>query len=241
MTAIPRRLAGGLLASLMVPPAARAASQISPTLVEFRPGQAAFVVNLNNPGATASSYEIEGLSWEQVGDTDKLEPTEDIIASPPIASIQPGASQVVRLILRRQARTEELAYRLTISELPAPGAGARAQIGFMIVSSLPIFVVPNNARPGKLEWRAERVADGGLDLVARNTGGRTMRLGTLSLAGPAGRAVTAQPRGAIPAVRPGLERRWAVPAAAVGGLTGRLRLSGTLQGSAFEEAVSFTR
>jgi fimbrial chaperone protein len=198
------------------------------------------VVTVSIPGATASSYEIECLTWDQVGDTDKQEPTEDIVASPPVATIQPGESQVVRLILRRPARAEELAYRLAITELPAPGAAARAQVGFAIVSSLPVFVVPNNARPGKLEWRAERVAGGGLDVVARNSGGRTLRLGALSVAGPAGRAVTAQPRGAIVAVQPGLERRWTVPAAAAAGLGGRLKLSGSMQGTAFEEAVSFT-
>src|SRR4051812_28136640 len=69
---------------------------VSPTSVLLAPNQNAAALNITNHGDRKISFQIRGYSWRQSGadGEDVLDPTADLVSSPPIATIQPGATQV---------------------------------------------------------------------------------------------------------------------------------------------------
>jgi len=202
-----RALLMALPLALAFTPEAHAGSTISPILIEFPARQSATIVSLTNTGTDPVSYELRVLAWSQVGDKDDQTPTNDIILSPPVTTVPGGATQLVRLVLRNVPRVREHAYRLIITELPTPGAG-RVSVAVSLRSSMPVLVAPMAGPPGKLIWRMETGADGNSVFVATNTGSRTVRPGTLTATAEGGKPVTLVPRGQLPGVQPGAERRW---------------------------------
>ena len=61
--------------------------------------------------------------WVQSEDgTDEYESTSDVIAVPPIFSIAPGETQIIRVgLVGGLSPDRELAHRLFLTELPRPG------------------------------------------------------------------------------------------------------------------------
>jgi len=202
-----RALMMALPLALAFTPDAHAGSTISPLLIEFPARQSAAVVKVTNTGTEPSSYELRVLAWSQAGDKDDQTPTDDIIVSPPVATLPGGATQLVRLVLRNVPRQREHAYRLIVTELPAPGAG-RISVAVSLRSSMPVLAAPMAGPPGKLVWRMETGADGNSVFVATNAGSRTVRPGSLTATAEGGKPVTLVPRGQLPGVQPGAERRW---------------------------------
>ena len=110
-----------------------------------------------------------------------LEPTDAVIASPPMVKLEAGAQQQFRVMrVKPSDKQTEEAYRLIVDELPAPDAKPRKGIQLVMRYSLPLFVnVQNNAEP-KLQWRAEKAANGKAVLVAENTGNAHAQLSNIT-------------------------------------------------------------
>ena len=65
--------------------AAHASSlQISPVTVELPPGQSAAALTLRNPGKDTIYGQVRVFRWEQAPDDDRLEASDDLVASPPL-------------------------------------------------------------------------------------------------------------------------------------------------------------
>lgn len=232
-----RRLAATLAG--FVPLAAGAATQIAPTLIELVPGQVGAVVEFTNGGEAPLAIEAEVVRWSQLGDQDPQEPTDDLLVSPPAATIPPGARQTLRLIRRRaEPAGTEASYRLLVTELPNGRTGPRG-ILFEVVHSVPVFVVPPAAGPGHLLWRAERAPEGGWMLVAGNDGGRSLRLHAVAATAGRGQALRLQALWRVPYVLPARERRWRILGVPPG--TSALQVSGATQFGAFEQSVPLER
>ena len=231
------RLAAALL--LLCPSfAARAATQLTPILVEFLPGQGAATVTVTNSGTEPASYDIDIQAWTVAGGTDVLEPTEDIIASPPEVVVPPGEAQVVRLLLRRPSAEAERAYRLAITEQPSAAARARRQVNFAVTYSVPVFAQPKaGAAPGRLDWRIDRAADGRLLLTGHNIGGHYVHIADLKGVNARGQAVPLKLTGQYPYVLAGQDQHWAIGAEP----DGSLHVTGTAQSRPFDQTLSMAK
>ena len=107
--------------------AARAQSlSVMPVNINLAPGQSATTLTVTNQGTTKTAIQIRAFGWNQQADGDQLAASDAVVVSPPIASIDPGASQVVRLILRQGHRAARPpTASLWIKSPPAePGIGA---------------------------------------------------------------------------------------------------------------------
>ena len=154
---------------------------------------------LENRGTRAVSLQVRVLSWSQAGNEEHYDSQDAVQPSPPVATIQPGQRQMVRL-MKTQGPAEgvEAAYRILVDELPpvdtatgmesadASSMGIKLQIRY----SVPLFVSGKNhwtkPRPDRkretasatqptLSWRTERVGDEHF-LVVRNRGAAHARL-----------------------------------------------------------------
>jgi fimbrial chaperone protein len=155
---------------------------VNPVRVTLSATQAVAAVTVTNVGTEPTVVQLETSSWTQHDGVDVLAPTSEVLATPPILTIQPGASRIVRVGLRRppDAR-QELTYRLFLREVPPPEPISQG-LRVALLVSMPIFVVPPRVPAPVLHWRALRTQDGKLRVQATNTGGSHIQLGQLEVA-----------------------------------------------------------
>ena len=149
---------------------------VGQTTIVFHNGQDAHALTVMDPGAESVRVQARLFRWHG-GDLDTYEPTGDIGFSPAIFTIEPGSTQIVRLVVQTQRTTQEAAYRLFVDELPPPPRADKIQLPVRLV--IPVFVEGTHpAGPPSLVWTASMQA-GRLALTANNKGGMRARISDL--------------------------------------------------------------
>ena len=83
--------------------------------------QQASALWLENRGTETANLQIRVFAWSQSGFDEQYQNQRDVIGSPPVAKIEPGQKQLVRLTRTREVPPgQELAYRIIIDEIPSP-------------------------------------------------------------------------------------------------------------------------
>jgi len=155
-----------------------AALQVTPIRLDLAADRPAAVLTLHNVGSTPLNAQVRVFAWSQSADEDHLERTDNIVASPPIVQVAPGADQTVRIL--RVAKGDvsgEETYRLLIDEIPngqsADATGVRMQLRY----SVPVFVgAPLDGKAPALQFALERAAmDGAMQGSAPPAPGLMLR------------------------------------------------------------------
>ncbi len=120
--------------------------------------------------------------WSIRDNDERYQGTDELIVTPPVFSVAPGASQIVRVGLRdtRPSGTEQ-AFRVFLEQAPAtPGGNDRSEgdsaaqspqgVQVMLRLGIPVFVEPAGSARRELAWRVERLADGRMRVAATNRG-----------------------------------------------------------------------
>ena len=203
------------VAAAMLTPAAahaQAALRVQPLSVEVESPSQASSITLQNNGNEVLSLQLRVFAWTQVNGEDRLVPTTDVVASPPVARIAPGSNYTVRIArtVGAAAPGTEASYRLWVDELP-PASLARTEGGTVDVRlrfDLPVFFRGEGAAPS-LGWNAEQVGDE-VVLEATNSGSGHARIEGLALR--AGSTEVSFGRGLNGYVLGNSSRRWTAPA-----------------------------
>lgn len=125
-----------------------ASLQVSPVSLEMAARQSAEGLWLSNSGTAPLQAQVRVYAWHQENGEDVLKPTNDVVASPPMLSIQPGQRQIVRIIRVGAGLAPppiEKTYRVVMDELPLSTKGAGVQ--FVLRYSVPIFVAAAGPAP----------------------------------------------------------------------------------------------
>ena len=150
----PATLIATLLALAAAVPAHAGSFTANPIRLTLPAGAASTSLSLENRGAEVVLIQAELMAWTQVDGRDVLAPSTDLIVSPPIFKVAPGAAQTVRVGVPRPLTGErEVAYRLFLAEVPAPPAPGEQGIGVALRLGLPVFVLPAKPAP-QLAWQA---------------------------------------------------------------------------------------
>ena len=188
-------------------PAAAQGLEVTPTNVLMGPGQTAAALTVVNREDREVSFQIRGFAWRQDPQgNDTLEPSANLLASPPIATIQPGGSQVVRLILRQPPQGQEGTYRILFDQLPPPHEGGVVRI--LLRLSIPVFAEPQTQVVPQVRWRIAR-EDGRWWLIASNSGNRHLSVSNLKLFGADGQQLELDVS-SPPHILAGATRRWRI-------------------------------
>lgn len=181
------------------------ALSVLPVTIQMAPGQRAVALTVSNQGDTDAAFQIRAFNWSQPADgSDSLTPSDEIAVSPPLGTIAPGASQVVRLILRKAPQDRERSFRLLLDQIPAPAAPGTVRVALRL--SLPIFAQPPTRATPDVRFHVERVADEGY-LVAVNEGNRHEKLQDITLKTSDGVVLRAE-KNTSPYILSGATRRW---------------------------------
>ncbi|MFM1816693.1 MAG: hypothetical protein RLZ98_3388 [Pseudomonadota bacterium] len=154
--------------------------RIAPIIVDI-PRGAATTVTIENVGREQANIQARIFRWTQKDGREVLEPTRDVVASPPFARVDVGRRNIIRLVrISKQPIRGEESYRLLIDEIPRREKSQTFKVGFAVRYSIPVFFGgAKSARTG-LAWSLSEVK-GKTYLTATNPGPRRVRISELSI------------------------------------------------------------
>lgn len=120
--------------------------QVSPVGIQMAPRERAAALHLSNTGNQSITLHAEVMQWSQSADgQDLLEPSNDLVLSPPVIVLPPGARQVVRLARLAPPHPENgQSYRLIVRESSPKGMATPnpGQVPVLLGMSLPVLLTP---------------------------------------------------------------------------------------------------
>ena len=170
---------------------ARAAAQleVSPVLLDVLAPTASATVTLKNDDTRPATLQVRLFKWRQANGQETYEPTQDVIASPPIATVAPGATLTVRVIRAAETPIQgEDSYRLVLDQLPDGDRVGRAKVAMLLRQVLPVFFANPERSGPQVVWSVAR-GPKGYELRAHNTGDQRLRIAQITLAGAGGASV----------------------------------------------------
>lgn len=159
--------------SFIFPMMASAANwEVDPIRIDLSQKKHTNVLTIKNTSDSATLIQMQVFSWSQNGDQDNLEPTRDLIVSPPFVSIPPQSEQIIRIRLRRTAdQTNELSYRINLVEIRGEVQQNLTGLNVVMQVGLPVFVEPISGKDGiKLSWILEKKPDNQIKVTLINHG-----------------------------------------------------------------------
>lgn len=187
---------------------AAATLTVSPVRVELSKARGTAVLTLRNDGDSPAVVQTQIMTWYQQDGTDQHAETNDILVSPPLFSLAAGATQIVRLGLRRAPDpSRELTYRLFLQEVPSAAPAAQQTVRMALRISLPVFVDAIDSKPPRLAWSARREPTGQLRISVENSGPKHVLLFDLRAGAPGAEAAPLAAQGPQ-YVLAGQQRSW---------------------------------
>jgi fimbrial chaperone protein len=171
-------------------PVSAASLQVSPVRLDLPAKAAASKITLLNKSDESVSAQVRIFKWVQVGGKDKLVPTRDVVASPPIAKLEPGKTNVIRIV--RTAKTPvaaEESYRLLVDELPPAASKAKGNVSFVLRYSIPVFFAAPTSGEPQLNWSIESNGKH-TTLIVANPANRHARISDLAMTPGSGKTMS---------------------------------------------------
>ncbi len=194
--AVTRLMTAAALAAGIAAGAQAGSLTIAPVVVTLDEKTHSASLTIKNEGDEVRVIQTELLRWTQQNGADVQIPSGDILVNPPMATLPPGQTQIVRVGLKRQAdNAQELAYRLYVTEVPPPSEGFTG-LRIALRLGVPIYVAPRARASARMGWQAARQPNGALLLTLLNDGNRHLRVDGFKIVDPAtGRTLGASPPG----------------------------------------------
>jgi fimbrial chaperone protein len=210
--------------------AGAASLSVSPITVDVVTPATTATVTVRNGESRPVAAQIRVFRWTQVDGQDRLDPTEDVVASPPVVTINGGADYIVRL--ERSAGREiggEEAYRVVVDELPNPNRQRNGSVALVLRYLIPAFFFSADATQPKLVWSLAHRGDATL-LQAANSGDKRIQIVDLKL------GASMVSKGLAGYVLGHSTRSWVVPAGS--GLTNAAVVSASSDHGAIHASLS---
>jgi fimbrial chaperone protein len=162
---------------------------VEPILLEMSAPAATGILKLRNDDTVEATAQTRVLRWTQVDGVEKLEPTTDVVSSPPAVALAPKIDYVVRIVrVSRQPVLGEESYRVLVDQLPGNSRGTQPTVRLVIRQSIPIFFRAPQVSAPKVSWSLARKGEK-LFLNAANAGDERLRLASVRLQDAAGMTI----------------------------------------------------
>ncbi|GEC52782.1 fimbrial chaperone protein [Bradyrhizobium japonicum] len=211
MPALLARVSGIAFACLFATRVEAASLRVAPTTLDLLMPDSAATLNLRNEDSRPINVQIRVFRWTQSGGADRLEPTTDVVASPPSQTLGPNADYVVRVVrVSKEPVVGEESYRVVVDELPDPARRRPGIVNLVLRYSVPVFFRGPDARPGQVSWTVGRSGNA-LAVTAKNAGQQRLKIADLKLIDGAGKSVTLG-KGLVGYVLGNATMQWSFPA-----------------------------
>lgn len=121
-------------------PSQAASLRVAPIQLDLPSGTAASTVRVWNDDPATVRVQVRVFKWTQVNGRDVLEPTRDVVASPPMSTLAPGSENLVRVV-RTSTRPVDgrESYRLLIDQLPDPQQRRPGTVNVLVRHAIPLY------------------------------------------------------------------------------------------------------
>lgn len=186
-------LAAALIAGLYVSPLHATSLRVSPVILDLKVPAAASSLRIWNDAKNPVNVQVRIFRWTQQDGNDVLTAAEDVVASPPMTQLKPGAENLVRIVRlsKTPVRAEE-SYRVIVDELPSGVKSQSGTINLVVRHSIPVFFSGAAAAEAVPSFTVAPQA-GGYRVTVSNAGLKRLRIANLKLLGGNGQAVAQQP------------------------------------------------
>jgi len=193
--------------------AGAAAFFVNPIRADLSAKHGVAALTVTNGGAAPSVIQLEVLAWSQRDGQDVYLPSTELLATPPIFTVPAGASQIVRIGLRRAVDPrDELSYRVYLREVPAPPRPDFVGLTVALRMGVPVFVAPaSGVASAALRWTVAPAGPGQVRLTVSNAGTGHAQITGFTLAQGAASAPLAQKK-MLAYVLAGQQQSWLLPA-----------------------------
>jgi fimbrial chaperone protein len=188
-------LARPILAALFLAPlysagvASAAQLRVEPVSLELDAPAAAGILTLRNDDDVEVTAQTRVFRWSQSTGKETLEPTTDVVASPPTVKLSPHADYVVRVVrVTRQPVQGEESYRVIVDQIPQPPKQTVRAINLLVRQSIPVFFRSRQLSAAAVSWSLAHEGDK-LVVTARNDGEERLRIASLQLRNSAGQTI----------------------------------------------------
>lgn len=216
-------------------PASAQALKVMPVNIQLLPGQKTATLTVINEGSGTTSIQFRTYAWNQPKGIDQLTPSPLMLLSPPIATLAPGATQIVRIVLKGPKPVGEETYRLVLDQIPPPAEEGVVHV--VLRMSIPIFIQSKAAPLSHLQFHLERSATH-VYLVGVNDGNIHQVIHDVELSTSEGLKLQTSCNGSQYLLA-GVTRRWDVTAQdALPTTVASLRLKAASGAGSFEQQVN---
>ena len=133
---------------------------VEPVLLEMEAPSASGILKLRNDQDVAVTAQTRVLRWTQVDGVEKLEPTSDVVSSPPEVTLAPQINYVVRVVrVSKQPVHGEESYRVLVDQLPSNPRLSNPTVRLLIRQSIPVFFRARQVSPPEVSWSLSRKGD----------------------------------------------------------------------------------
>ena len=144
---------------------------IDPVRLDLSDSQTSAVIHVQNNGEAPITIEARSFLWSQSNGKDQMTLTRDVIITPQIFRMNPGATQVLRVgALRRPDALQEIAYRLILEEILPPPSPTEKGVRVALRISMPLFFRPTSDAKEKIHMAASIESGQQLKLKLSNSG-----------------------------------------------------------------------
>jgi fimbrial chaperone protein len=157
-------------------PAVAGSLEVGPIRIQMIGAERTATLTIRNADTTPITVQIRTVDWTQPDGADFYTPSSVLMVSPPLVTLAPGETQVIRLVIENlpNAPTER-AFRLILDEIPAPSDDLPAGVVTALRILVPVFVTPSTESRPRLRWTA-RQEGRRLSVTAVNEGSASERL-----------------------------------------------------------------
>lgn len=172
-------------------------------------------VQVQNNGNEPVMMQAEAIAWTREGGVDVDAATQELIVNPPLFTIQPGQTQILRVGLRRAPDLQqEATYRMVLREVPTSRADDSTRVTgavrVLVALRVPVYVAPNQVRRAE-QWEATRAANGETVATVANTGNVHVKVSELRITSPSGDSKVVAVQGPQSVIFPGEKRTFRLP------------------------------
>lgn len=196
-----------VLCALMPAVVGAASLQVSPTTLELHARQTAEALWLSNSGTEPVQVQVRVYRWSQINGKDDLQPTHEMVVSPPMQQLAAGQRQLLRVVRSNgEAPVTQQTYRIIVDEIPTYDP-ERSGMQLVLRYSIPVFLLPDGSPPQpQLQARLLTDPQGDAALEISNRGDGHAQIADLAYGAP-GHPLIVRP-GLVGYVLPGQTMRW---------------------------------
>jgi fimbrial chaperone protein len=189
-------------------PAVASTLRVDPIKVEISAERKIASIRVQNVDSAPVSVRAYCMAWSQAAGEDRYEESDALIVSPPVASIAPGTTQIVRVGFRPGAALRG-AYRLIVEEIPSADPGGGVHVALRL--NLPLYVNIASRPASELHWRGFQRPDKTFVIEATNPTDGYVRAEVVDIAAATG--LRPSSISGFGVVLPNSKRQWVVGAA----------------------------